>query len=170
MLFVRTILLIVLVMQLPTVAAAVDGLLGTESEATTLITFIKQNSVRISGVSDVDLGARSSLASSERYTERLCVYSSTGAYAVTATSINGAFELRSDDAPSVIIYRLQWVSGGARDLQPAVTIGGLLGNSNNIDCNGGQNASFRIIISASNFNSAEPGVYSDTLMLLVRPE
>lgn len=168
--FVLSILLVALMMQVHSVTAATDGLAGSESEATTVITFIKQNSVRISGVDDINLGTRSSLTVSERYTEDVCVYSSTGAYAVTATSVNGAFEMRSDDGPDAILYRVQWVSGGAQDLVPAIALGGLRGDVSDIDCDGTQNASIRIIVSASSFNNADPGVYADTLMLLVRAE
>lgn len=168
--FVRKILLIALGMQVPLVFGAADGFVGSESEALTVISFTKQNSVRISGLNDINLGTRSSLATSERHTADLCVYSSTGAYAVTATSLNGKFELRSGNGPDAILYRLQWVSGGTRDLLPAISVSGLIGHVSDIDCNGYLNASIRIIVSASSFNNADPGAYSDTLMLLVRPE
>ncbi|MFK7860423.1 MAG: hypothetical protein AB8B64_16510 [Granulosicoccus sp.] len=166
----RTILIIALAMQMKTAFAATDGLLGSESEATTVISFIKQNSVRISGLDDINLGTRASLTTSEQYTENICVYSSTGAYAVTATSANGAFELRSENGPDTILYRLQWVSGNAQDLVPAVSVGGFIGDVSDIDCAGSQNASIRIIVSKTSFNSADPGIYSDTLVLLVRAE
>lgn len=167
---VHTILLLALVIRLPMASAATDGLLGRESEATTLISFVKQNSVRISGINDINLGSRASLTSSERHTEDVCVYTSTGAYAVTATSLNGVFELRSEDGSDAIIYRLQWISGGTKDLLPSVAIRGLPGHVSDIDCNGDLNASIRIIVSASSFNRADPGVYTDTLLLLVRAE
>ncbi len=167
---VRTALLLALLVRMTMVSAATDGLLGSESEATTLISFIKQNSVRISGVSDINLGTRASLTRSEHYTEDVCVYTSTGAYAVTATSLNGTFELRNEDSSDAIVYRLQWVVEGAQDLLPSVALRGLRGDVSDIDCNGNLNASIRIIVSASSFNRADPGVYTDTLMLLVRAE
>lgn len=168
--FVRLLLCIALAVQMSLAVAATDGLMGAESEASLSISFSKQNSVRISGVDDINLGTRASLTASERFTESFCVYSSTGAYAVTATSINGAFELQDEYGGGAIIYRLQWVSSGTWDLVPAVAVGGLLGDVSNIDCAGSDNASIRIIISESSFNHADPGVYSDTLMLLVRAE
>lgn len=168
--FVRTILCVVLVIQIPFVSGASDGLLGSESEASLDIRFSKQNSVRISGVDDINLGTRASLTASERYTESFCVYSSTGAYAVTATSVNGAFELHNEYGSGIILYRLQWISGQTQDLVPAVAVSGLLGNVSDIDCAGSQNAAISIIVSESSFNHADPGVYSDTLMLLVRAE
>ena len=158
---------------LPLAAAAhgaTDGAIGAESEASLEVAFVKQNAVRISGVDDVDFGSRAYLTSSERFVDRLCVYSSTGGYAITVTSANGVFELAGDGSPDRIPYRMQWISGGIHELAPGVATGGFLGHSTDIDCRGRTNASFRVIVTAADFNRADPGVYSDTLMLLVRPE
>ena len=169
---VRRIPLAVALLLLAATAArgATDGAIGAESEATAEVSFVKQNAVRISGVDDIDLGSRSHLRTSERVVDRLCVYSSTGAYAITATSANGAFELASDDVPGTIPYRLQWISGSVRDLEPGVPVGGLVGHDSDIDCRGRTNASFRVIVTPRDFNAADPGVYGDTLMLVVMPE
>lgn len=158
---------------LPLAAAAhgaTDGAIGAESEASLDVSFVKQNAVRISGVDDVDFGSRSYLTSSERFVDRLCVYSSTGGYAITATSTNGTFELVGDGAPDRIPYRMQWISDGIHELEPGVAVGNLVGHATDIDCLGRTNASFRVIVTAPDFNRVDPGVYSDTLMLLVRPE
>ena len=148
--------------------AATDGALGAESAATSTLTFVKDDAVQISGVDDIDLGARSHLSSAERVVDKLCVYSSTGSYAITASSANGAFELRSGDAPGTIPYRLQWISGQVHDLEYGVPLGGLRAHVD-LRCRGRTNASFRLIVSPRDFNGAEPGAYSDTLVLVVTP-
>ena len=155
----------------PAADAATDGALGAESEATSTVSFVKQNAVRISGVDDVDFGTRSHLSNSERFIDRVCVYSSTGGYAIAASSANGAFRLESEDTPDTIPYRLQWIASGAvNELEHGVPVGGLSGHSSDIDCRGRTNASLRVIVGAGDFNRVDPGAYGDSLLLLVRPE
>lgn len=166
----RLILAAALATPIPLCLAASDTVVPTEENASALISFVKQNSVRISGLSDFDFGTHTSLQKSQDHTEKLCVHSSTGAYAVTATSTNGAFALRSPNGSSRIRYRLQWLAGAVTDLLPTISRGGYTSNVSDTDCAGGKNAGIRIVISRSDFNQAEPGVYTDTLILLVRAE
>lgn len=147
-----------------------DGAVGPESQATAVISFTKENAVRISGVGDADFGSRSSLAVSERFTEGLCVYSSTGAYAVTVTSANGAFVLSGEDTLDTIPYAVQWISGLTNDLAYATELGGQIGHATRLDCDGNDNAQYRVIVTPNDFNAVAPGVYRDTLTVQVRPE
>jgi len=46
----------------------------------------------------------------------------------------------------------------------------VVGNSLNVDCDGQTNATFTISVAPSDFNAADPGTYTDTLIMLVQPD
>lgn len=150
--------------------AATDGFLGTSSEGTSVITIVKQDAVQISDVDDLYLGVMGTLTSNKVVGDDVCVFSSTGAYSLTASSVNGSFALMDSNASTDIPYVLQWVTSTVRTVNYGSALTNITGESRSLNCNGSSNARFQVVIVPDDFNEAEPGSYRDTLTLLVQPE
>jgi len=150
-------------------SAATDGSLDTTSEGTAVVNIAKQNVVKITNLDDIDLGTAGILATTATGTDDVCVYSSTGGYGLVVTSSNEAFELRANGSTTNIEYSVGWEANIASDITYNILLGGLVGNPVDVDCDGQTNASFTISVEPNDFNAAEPGTYTDTLILLVQP-
>jgi spore coat protein U-like protein len=150
--------------------AATDGSLGSTSEGTSLVTIIKGNAVLITDVDDLFLGTHGTLDTKKVSADAVCVYSSTGAYNLAITTINGYFALQSTSTTTDIPYSLEWITDVATPVLHNSPINGLIGDSQSINCNGSTNAIFQQTVRRAAFNAADPGSYQDTLTLLVAPE
>jgi len=150
--------------------AATDGDLGATSTGTSIINIGKDNAVQITNVDDIDLGTQGNLTATATQSDDVCVFSSTGGYAITLTSTNGSFHLKSGATTTDIPYSVDWTAGTTTTAVYATSITGLVGNQTAVDCNASTNASFAVSVTAADFNAADPGSYTDTLTLLVQPE
>ncbi|MFK7994153.1 MAG: hypothetical protein AB8B87_08440 [Granulosicoccus sp.] len=151
--------------------AATQGTIGATSTGTSDVLLVKQNAVMITDVADLDLGTLNNTAVDLVASDDVCVFNSTSSYEVTVTSANAAFAL-SDGATGTIPYAVTWASNGGAAAAVAYNtgIGGLLGDQASTSCGGGTNATFAVSVLAADFNSADPGTYSDTLTLMIEPE
>jgi hypothetical protein len=154
----------------PVIALPADGVIGSSSEGTSVLTIVKQDAVQISKVDDLFLGISGSLTSQHVVGDDVCVFSSTGAYSLTVSSTNGWFALRDSNTVTEIPYTLEWVTTSVRAVPYNTSVTNLFGDTRSPTCNGSTNARFQVTINPENFNQAEPGRYRDTLTLLVQPE
>ena len=150
--------------------AATDGTIGSTSSGTSVLTMTKQDAVQISDVDDISLGIKGNLVASETGSDDLCIFTSTGAYTVTVTSNNDAFQLEDANTTTVIPYSVNCIVASSRAVTYGIPVNGLIGNSTAVDCEAGTNATFQVTVAAVDFNAATPGDYRDTLTLLVSPE
>ncbi len=150
--------------------AATDGELGGTSEGTAVINIAKENAVKITNLDDIDLGTSGNLTTTATGSDDVCVYSSTGAYGLVMTSANSEFVLEANGATTTIDYAVEWQANITSDVTYNTLITGLVGNSLNVDCDGQTNATFTISVAPSDFNAADPGTYTDTLIMLVQPD
>lgn len=151
--------------------AAVDGTIGATSSGESDITLTKQNAVLISGISDLDLGSFISTSTDLEAFDDVCIFNSTSNYRITVTSANSAFAL-SDGGTGTIPYAMTWAdsTSTANNVAYNAAMPGLQGDTSSTSCGGGTNARFTISVAAADFNSAAPGNYTDTLLLMIEPE
>lgn len=159
-----------------TASAATQGTLGTSSTGSAVISVTKIHQSRITGINDVTFGSTAS--SPAKTSDDVCVYSTSGSYTVNASSANGQstnFRMANGAGNQFITYNVEWnnaASGNSgNDLNNNATSATFNGaNTSNETCSGGSNARFFIDVTASSFNSAPAGAYTDTLTLVVTPQ
>lgn len=153
-----------------TAIAAQDGTIGATSQGTSDVTLVKENVVQITGVADLDLGIHNSTATALTAFDDVCVFNSTTNYAVTVSSANAAYELRS--GTDAIPYTVNWTDSSNTPvaLSNGNPAGGMSGDQTSLNCGGTNNASFAVSVTAADFNSANPGTYTDVLTLMIEPE
>lgn len=144
--------------------AATQGSLGATSSGTSLVTVVKEEAVQISNIDDINLGTHDFLAADAVGSDDVCVFNSTGNYAVTVTSASGSFELQS--GTDAVAYGVTWNGADATGGQ----LTDLAGDVNSPTCNGGTNATFEVTVAVADFNAADSGTYTDTLTLAIVPE
>jgi hypothetical protein len=150
--------------------AGTNGAMGTTSSGKSVLHMGKPNVVMISDLDDIDLGTAGALSSTVSASDDVCVFSSTGAYNITFTSANGAFELKDSNTTTNISYEIEWTAGTTSNVLYNTPLNGLIAVGNSVVCSSLTNASFAVSVTAANFNAADPGNYTDTLTLLVQPE
>ncbi len=134
-------------------------------------------SVRISGLSDVQFGTLTNLINDQRASQTICVYSSAlnGGYRVTATGSgpSGAFTLQSGSAQ--LEYELQWASSAnqtsGQPLSPGVPLASQTGSTWFSNCLFGLflSASLITVLRAQDTSSARAGAYSGSVALMIAP-
>ena len=137
----------------------------------------KGDAVRISNLRDFFFTA--AVGVPPQQIDDICVYSTTGAYTVTASSNgngSGGPQFRMINAAATehvryyVEYRDDTFSQNGDTLThnvPSVTYTNADTTSDN--CSGGVNSRIIINIDAPTFNAATPDTYTDTLTLLVQP-
>jgi hypothetical protein len=135
-------------------------------------------SVRVSGLSDVNLGLIANLEADSRQSEDICVFSegTGGAYAVAVagSGTGSAFALSS--ATGTLPFEVEWSSVPGQSvgtpLSPGVPLIGLPSTAENESCNAGPpaSASLTIVFRATDLLQARAGDYSGSLTLLIAPE
>ena len=157
--------------------AATDGNAGATTTGTMNIELTKGDAVRISELQDIYFAAGTTLP--PKQIDDVCVYSTTGAYTVTASSQgNGSggtqFRMLSGVTSDFVRYFVEWrpdtfsQNGDALlHNQPSSTYN----NADNVsdNCSGGVNSRIIIEIDSATFNAALPDSYTDVLTLLVQP-
>jgi len=155
---------------------ASDGNLGASSLGELDVTLTIPQLVRISDLDDIDLGtfAGSGLSGSDN----VCVWSTTRAYAITASGdgTGGSFTLTGATSGSTLAYTLQWAESAGAGSGAAMTsgqaIGGRSTTATSPTCNGGTslNATVLVAVSDTALGAAVADTYTGTVTLLVEPE
>ena len=165
--------------------AATQGEEGTTSEGTSDISVTIPKLVKITGVGDLDGGTYDGGAGGFDEDDSVCIYSNmdpgSGLYTVNITNGNNpaaaptaGFYVGSAVTDQEIPFEVAWndVSGTAGE--SAVTHGADLedqnGFSNEPDCNGTDNANFRVTMAQADMLAVLPGDYTSTLTILITPQ
>jgi hypothetical protein len=145
---------------------------------TSTITITIPALVQISGLSDIAL-LPINIASSVQGNTTACVYSNNitplGSYFVTATSTNAsAGSFRVKQGSSFITYNAFWNNTSSPIQSTALSSGAKTAlqtgaSSTSLSCGGTPNANFNLSFSASQIAGAPPGVYTDTVTILISP-
>lgn len=155
-----------------TALAATDGSVGFNSTGTVDISLTVNDEVRISNLSDINLGVFAG-ADAVGSTDA-CVYrNGTGAYRITATGsgAGGAFALT--DGTNSVAYTVDYDDGtGAVAMGAAAPMIGRTGaDPSSATCaTTGNNATVTTTVAAATAASLPAGTYTGTLTLLVAPE
>lgn len=153
--------------------AATDGALGLTSIGTTDVSITKGDTAQITGLTNIVLLPWTVGDPGPVGTANACVYTSTGAYQMTATSSNGAgAAFRLTDGLSFINYVVSW-NDGAAGLQLAsngVALAGQVGDNVSTTCGGATPATVQVSITVGQMNGAPTGTYGDTLTVLISPQ
>lgn len=157
--------------------AAVDGTTGSTSTGTAQVQLVKGDGARISNLQDFNFGAGLTLP--PRQIDDICIYSTTGAYTITASSNgNGTggpqFRMLSATSTEFVRYLVEFRDDTFSQNGDALTHNVASAVYNNADtvsdsCSGGVNSRLILEIHAPTFNAATPDTYTDTLTLLVQP-
>lgn len=160
--------------------AANQGPIGTaippanaSSQGDLTINLSIPNIVRITGLTDIDLGTYAGVDVSG--SDALCVYRNvTGNYSITAESTNtdagGTFKLKGAGA-DYIPYSVAWTHGGGtvaltENAQSNAPTGA---STTSTTCGGGTNHSVAVTVLATDADAATAvGAYSDVLVLTVQ--
>ena len=157
---------------------AFDALRGALAALAALCsTAASAQSVRISGLSDVQFGTLTNFVNDQTSSQTICVYSSAfnGGYRVTATGSGpgGAFTLQSGAAQ--LPYELQWAGSAnqtsGQPLSPGIPLASQSGNTWLSNCLFGMfmSASLITVLRANQTSAAQAGAYSGTVSLLIAP-
>ena len=169
-------------------ALLLSALFATASMAASIsakITLVVGEGSLITGVDDLLVGiltAEGSVSGAERARDRMCVFTSTGAYTLTVTSQNSGsqFSLVSASGDSLrylvrLRYRQGSLSGNTGNLSTPTIVQNNWPGSTEFDCSnvtnwGGNNLEVRATVRAAWLNAAPVGIYQDVLTLMVAPE
>ena len=150
------------------------GAQALESSADSVIAFTASDKVNIQNVDNISFSDSSDDISLDvTKTDNVCVWSRSGGYSITATTVNNEFNLISPTntpASNVVSYDVQWDNGSGGFTNSLVhgtpsTIAGTIMNGAN--CAGADNAAFRLIFASSGLQTAEIGVHTDTLTFTI---
>ena len=157
--------------------AETQGVTGTTSTGDVVVSLIKGEGARISGLRDFNFGPGTSVPVKD--IDDICIYSTTGSYNITASSNgNGTggpqFRMTSATTTEFVRYFVEFRDdtfsqngdGLAHNVASAT-----YSNADTIsdDCAGGSNSRLIVEVDAGTFNAATPDTYTDTLTLLVQP-
>jgi len=135
-------------------------------------------SVRISGLSDVNLGPIVNLESDSRRSENVCVYSegTGGAYGISASGSGPGSAFALTSGSGTLPFEVEWSSSSGQStgtpLTPGVLLTGQSSTAINESCAPGPpaSASLTILFRAADLSQAREGNYSGSLSLLIAPE
>ncbi len=152
---------------------------------TAKITLVVGEGALITGIDDLLVGvltADGNVTGVERSTDRMCVFTSTGAYTLTVTSQNGGSQLQllnaSGDSLRYLLrlrYRQGSLRGNTGNLStPSIVQSNWVG-STEFDCSdvsnwGGNNLEVRATVRAAWLSAAPVGIYQDVVTLMVAAE
>lgn len=158
---------------------ASDGSLGRTSSGSSNITLNIPAKIKISGVTDLDLGTYIGGGTNLFKGSNVCVYTNntSGRYRVTLSG-NGAgnsFALTNSLDAATIPYTVAWNDSaspsGATNVSSGVPLSGRTGaNTASQTCAGQSNAYFQASVPANNARTAHSGLYSGRLTIFVEPE
>ncbi len=152
--------------------AATDGAVGFNSTGTIDITLTVNDEVRISNLTDINLGVFA--GADANGSSAACVYrNGTGAYQITATGdgAGGAFTLT--DGTNSVAYSIDFDDGtGALPMTSGLPVIGRTGAdpASSTCATTGNNAVVSATVAAVDAATLPAGTYAGTLTLLVAPE
>jgi len=159
---------------------ATDGLLGTTSTGTLLISLSINSVIKISEMDDLTFSFTPGVDSGPiSDSTTFCVYTNngTGNYSATVTSANasGTTFRAFDGSSNYIVYTAEWdddiALGSPSTLQSGVQLTGITGaDTTNQDCLATDVAVLRVTFSDAALQAAAQGSYSDTITAIVAPE
>ena len=153
--------------------AANDGVVGPTSEGDLNIALTILDEVRISGLSDIDLGSFAGADLSGSSTA--CVFrSGTGNYEITATGDGNGDSFELTDGTNDVVYSVTYDDGnGAEDMTSGTVLPGQTGGdpaSDICDNTGGSNGTIAVSVAADDMAVLPAGAYAGILTLTVAPE
>lgn len=154
---------------------ASDGQLGIKSTSTTTVSVTKSDAVKISDVNSFSFGT-SLTKLPKQQVDDVCVYSTTGHYYVTASSVTGTeFDMSSPSKDS-IRYTVKWTtdlnSNDGTTLSYNVQSSVFSGADTSSENCSSSHATARLIldIDQTSWDNAPAGhTFTDTLQLVVAP-
>ncbi len=158
---------------------AIGGIWGYQTDSVEFTVSIQIQAgaeVRISNLDDIHFGTHAGMGNLYAE-ENFCIYSSSlsGSYTLSVSSVNqdggGNFHLDGGSLGQ-IAYDLRFTDSASGPGNEAVGLGSLsgFGDSQNQDCNGGNNATLSVAISEQDLQGAKSGIYDDSLIILVEPQ
>lgn len=146
--------------------AATDGTVGATSTGTAVINLTIPSLIQITDLADVALGTYNGDGIDRAGSSPACVRrNSAGNYSVTATSVNGSFELTSVPV-TTIPYDLTW---GGTALAYGVALGGQVADSATLGVCIPVAGKLSVNVPAAGMDAAQPGAYADTVTVMVAP-
>ena len=158
--------------------AASQGDVGTTSTGTLDVDLVVPDLVRVSGLADIDLGTYSGTGD-ESGNDDVCVFrNGAGTYSVTVTTNKGDFRISrgaGGTAAEDIDFTAYWNDEDGTTGRAELTYNTALetqsgANTAAIDCGGGVNANFSLVISESDMQTKNPNTYSATVTIVIAPE
>lgn len=144
-----------------------------------LLALILWNPVQAGGIAikdDLFVGVWSPFGSRWEAEAPVCIWGDAAgeSYRVIATGLSSDtdFEL-SSDSDERITYRVLWFPRAGRNrrdrLAPGVPSRSSIVADSSPECTGGANSSIRVTIPRRQINRAPPGIYDDTLLVILSP-
>jgi hypothetical protein len=161
----------VLLMTIPAMAAT-DGQMGSISSGSIGLSIRRTNVVVVNGLTDIALAAWGAGSTAPSGFTGVCVFSSLGSFAITASSAHArGSDFRLSNGIDSIAYSVRWRDGaGESPLSSGVPLSNLRGDASSQDCSGTVPAQLAVHVSAQELQTADKGSYADTLTIVVAPE
>jgi hypothetical protein len=154
--------------------SATDGNLGATSSGTAGVSVVVPQMVRITGLADLAINPYAGPTSAA--SGNVCVYSNTGNYQITATTVETAFSMIGQtDATQSITYAVEWAATSGAGTGTALTYNTALGAQSsggaNLACAnvGGTNSTLIVRVTDTDIGVATAQTYAGTLNLVVAP-
>ena len=166
------------------------GTLGGTSTDSLGLTLTKDQLVKVSQLDDIDFGTLSNMAAAGvTGTDDVCVFSNSGAFELTLTSLNdtgtgNGFAMSNGTSDLAYSVQVGQDAGGLGGF-----LSGLLGGGTSVaatsgepitglesgpdeDCTGanGENLELSVSVAQADFQQVSAGTYTDTVTVFVRPE
>ena len=154
--------------------AATDGTVGATSTGTVVITAIVPNLVRITSLTDLNLGTWDG-TNPMSGNDDACVWTTTGGYNITATGSGAANAFTLASGANTLAYTVEWDDAAGQTNGTALTSGtALTGQTSTATATtcavSGLNTSVIVKIATAALGTAPAGTYTGTLTLVVAPE
>ena len=152
--------------------AATDGVPGSRSSGTTVVSISKVDRVRISGISDISLSSWSAGGPTPSGATGLCIFSSSGRYQVAASSAHSSgSDFRLTNGSDFVVYSVHWDSGSkTTPMTSGTPFSQRTSDADDLSCAGRLPAAVVVRAVEAQMGSAPAGRYTDTLTVLVAPE
>jgi hypothetical protein len=155
------------------VAATADGTVGATSTGTLDVSVAVPEVALIQNLNAISLSYTS--GSDAVGSDTFCIWSTTGGYNVTITSLNGAGSFIAANGPDQVGYDVVFDDSTDPATGVAVTEGAIINSLATTETGfpagcAGDNAVLEVTFPDANLNSAGAGVYTDEVTLIVAPE